>query len=109
MRAGFPIKDDFLEQSERLFGAKPVKLTGKQEEDLENINRWVKEATEGKIEDFLSELPDNTVLLLLNAIYFHGALFSLSRSPPLPSPTCPVVASFALRLLGHETGDCLGT
>ncbi|XP_040605082.1 alpha-2-antiplasmin isoform X2 [Mesocricetus auratus] len=68
----FPIKEDFLEQSERLFGAKPVKLTGKQEEDLTNINQWVKEATEGKIEDFLSELPDNTVLLLLNAIHFHG-------------------------------------
>nr|BAT46565.1 serine (or cysteine) peptidase inhibitor, clade F, member 2 [Tokudaia muenninki] len=72
LQKGFPIKDDFLEQSERLFGAKPVKLTGRQEEDLVNINQWVKEATEGKIEDFLSELPDNTVLLLLNAIHFHG-------------------------------------
>ncbi|XP_051013913.1 alpha-2-antiplasmin isoform X1 [Acomys russatus] len=72
LQKGFPIKDDFLEQSERLFGAKPVKLTGRQEEDLANINQWVKEATEGKIEDFLSELPDSTVLLLLNAIHFHG-------------------------------------
>ncbi|XP_034363106.1 alpha-2-antiplasmin [Arvicanthis niloticus] len=72
LQKGFPIKDDFLEQSERLFGAKPVELTGRQEEDLANINQWVKEATEGKIEDFLSELPDNTVLLLLNAIHFHG-------------------------------------
>ncbi|GAB1296454.1 Alpha-2-antiplasmin [Apodemus speciosus] len=61
LQKGFPIKDDFLEQSERLFGAKPVKLTGRQEEDLANINQWVKEATEGKIEDFLSELPDNTL------------------------------------------------
>ncbi|XP_060243290.1 alpha-2-antiplasmin isoform X2 [Meriones unguiculatus] len=72
LQKGFPIKDDFLEQSEKLFGAKPVKLTGRQEEDLMNINQWVKKATEGKIEDFLSELPDNTVLLLLNAIHFHG-------------------------------------
>ncbi|XP_052051324.1 alpha-2-antiplasmin [Apodemus sylvaticus] len=72
LQKGFPIKDDFLEQSERLFGAKPVKLTGRQEEDLANINQWVQEATEGKIENFLSELPDNTVLLLLNAIHFHG-------------------------------------
>nr|XP_045014054.1 alpha-2-antiplasmin [Jaculus jaculus]XP_045014055.1 alpha-2-antiplasmin [Jaculus jaculus] len=72
LQKGFPIKKDFLEQSERLFGAKPMKLTGKQEEDLANINQWVNEATEGKIEDFLSELPDNTVLLLLNAIHFQG-------------------------------------
>ncbi|XP_073902674.1 alpha-2-antiplasmin [Castor canadensis] len=72
LQKGFPIKEDFLEQSEELFGAKPVKLMGRQEEDLANINQWVKEATEGKIEDFLSELPDNTVLLLLNAIHFQG-------------------------------------
>ncbi|XP_005582508.4 alpha-2-antiplasmin isoform X1 [Macaca fascicularis] len=72
LQKGFPIKEDFLEQSERLFGAKPVSLTGKQEDDLANINQWVKEATEGKIPEFLSELPEDTVLLLLNAIHFQG-------------------------------------
>lgn len=65
-----------------------MELTGRQEEDLANINQWVKEATEGKIEDFLSELPDNTVLLLLNAIHFHGALFFLSCSPSQHHPPC---------------------
>ncbi|XP_012596244.1 alpha-2-antiplasmin isoform X1 [Microcebus murinus] len=72
VQKGFPIKEDFLEQSEQLFGAKPRSLTGRQEEDLANINQWVKEATEGKIQEFLSELPDSTVLLLLNAIHFQG-------------------------------------
>ncbi|KAL2765558.1 alpha-2-antiplasmin isoform a precursor, partial [Daubentonia madagascariensis] len=72
VQKGFPVKEDFLEQSEQLFGAKPMSLTGRQEEDLANINQWVKEATEGKIQEFLSELPDNTVLLLLNAIHFQG-------------------------------------
>ncbi|ELR61894.1 hypothetical protein E5288_WYG020850 [Bos mutus] len=72
LQKGFPIKEDFLEQSEQLFGAKPMSLTGMKGEDLANINRWVKEATEGKIEDFLSDLPDDTVLLLLNAIHFQG-------------------------------------
>ncbi|XP_058415293.1 alpha-2-antiplasmin [Diceros bicornis minor] len=72
LQKGFPIKEDFLEQSEQLFGAKPMSLTGSKEDDLANINQWVKEATEGKIENFLSELPDDTVLLLLNAIHFQG-------------------------------------
>lgn len=81
--AGFPIKEDFLKLSEQLFGAKPVSLTGRQEDDLENINQWVKEATEGKIEDFLSDLPGSTVLLLLNAIHFQGALSLPLRSPAL--------------------------
>nr|XP_015103501.1 alpha-2-antiplasmin isoform X5 [Vicugna pacos] len=72
LQKGFPIKEDFMEQSEQLFGAKPVSLTGRKEDDLANINQWVKEATEGKIEDFLSDLSDGTVLLLLNAIHFQG-------------------------------------
>lgn len=38
----------------------------------------MKEATEGKIENFLSELPDDTVLLLLNAIHFQGTLLLLT-------------------------------
>nr|KAF6458740.1 serpin family F member 1 [Rousettus aegyptiacus] len=72
LQKGFPIKEDFLKQSEQLFGAKPMNLMGKKGDDLANINQWVKEATEGKIEDFLSELSDDTVLLLLNAIHFQG-------------------------------------
>lgn len=72
LQKGFPIKEDFLEQSEQLFGSKAMSLTGRMGDDLENINQWVKEATEGKIENFLLELPQDTVLLLLNAIYFQG-------------------------------------
>uniref|UniRef100_A0A8C3VPY7 Serpin family F member 2 n=1 Tax=Catagonus wagneri TaxID=51154 RepID=A0A8C3VPY7_9CETA len=72
LQKGFPIKEDFMEQSEELFGAKPVSLTGRKGDDLANINQWVKEATEGKIDDFLSDLPEDTVLLLLNAIHFQG-------------------------------------
>ena len=65
-----------------------MSLTGRKGEDLANINQWVKEATEGKIEDFLSDLPDDTVLLLLNAIHFQGELlpFSGPHLQPLPLP-----------------------
>ena len=59
---------------------------------MANINKWVKETTEGKIEDFLSELSDDTVLLLLNAIHFQGALPLFSGPQPwqlLPPPSRP--------------------
>ncbi|XP_074119958.1 alpha-2-antiplasmin isoform X1 [Sminthopsis crassicaudata] len=72
LKKGFPVKQEFLEQSERFFDAKPAILKGTEKEDLQIINQWVKEATEGKIENFLSELPANTVMLLLNAVYFQG-------------------------------------
>lgn len=64
-----------------------MNLMGSKGDDLANINQWVKEATEGKIEDFLSELSDDTVLLLLNAIHFQGARLLVSDSPTLAAPT----------------------
>lgn len=69
-----------------------MNLMGKEGDDLAIINKWVKETTEGKIEDFLSELSDDTVLLLLNAIHFQGALFLFSGPPPHrgSSYPCPV-------------------
>ncbi|XP_036622513.1 alpha-2-antiplasmin isoform X1 [Trichosurus vulpecula] len=72
LEKGFPVKQEFLEQSEKFFGAKPAILKGNEKDDLQIINQWVKEATEGKIENFLVELPANTVMLLLNAVYFQG-------------------------------------
>lgn len=41
--------------------------------DLAKINAWVKEKTEGKIGQILSELHPQSVCVLLNAVYFKGA------------------------------------
>ncbi|PKK23711.1 serpin peptidase inhibitor, clade F (alpha-2 antiplasmin, pigment epithelium derived factor), member 2, transcript variant X1 [Columba livia] len=72
LQKGFEVKDKFLEDSEKFYGAKPMTLSGMGEDDLVAINTWVKEATNGQIPTFLQQLPANTVLLLLNAIHFHG-------------------------------------
>lgn len=49
-------------------------LSGMSADDLAAINKWVKEATNGQIPTFLQQLPENTVMLLLNAIHFQGEL-----------------------------------
>lgn len=69
---GLEVKEKFLENSERFYGAKPVTLSGNKEDDLIAINKWVKEVTKGHISSFLSQLPDSMVMLLLNAVYFRG-------------------------------------
>ncbi|XP_063258664.1 alpha-2-antiplasmin isoform X2 [Prinia subflava] len=72
LQKGFEVKEKFLEDSEKFYGAKPMTLSGISQDDLVAINNWVKEATHGQIPSFLQQLPENTVMLLLNAIYFHG-------------------------------------
>ncbi|NXD11605.1 A2AP protein, partial [Nothocercus nigrocapillus] len=72
LRRGFEVKEKFLEDSERFYGAKPVTLSGDSEHDLAAINKWVEVATNGQIPTFLRQLPEDTVMLLLSAIHFHG-------------------------------------
>ncbi|XP_062363180.1 alpha-2-antiplasmin isoform X2 [Cinclus cinclus] len=72
LQKGFEVKEKFLEESEKFYGAKPMTLSGISQDDLVAINNWVKEATHGQIPSFLQQLPEDTVMLLLNAIYFHG-------------------------------------
>ncbi|NXS09185.1 A2AP protein, partial [Neodrepanis coruscans] len=72
LQKGFEVKEKFLEDSEKFYGAKPMTLSGISENDVTAINNWVKEATHGQIPTFLKQLPANTVMLLLNAIHFHG-------------------------------------
>ncbi|KAK9412696.1 alpha-2-antiplasmin [Crotalus adamanteus] len=72
LKKGFPVKDKFLEASQRFYGAKPVLLSGNSTADLNAINSWVKEATNGKIPIMLTELPPNVLMVLLNAVYFQG-------------------------------------
>ncbi|NXQ40758.1 A2AP protein, partial [Catharus fuscescens] len=72
LQKGFEVKQKFLEDSEKFYGAKPKTLSGINQDDLVAINNWVKEATHGKIPSFLKQFPEDAVMLLLNAIYFHG-------------------------------------
>ncbi|NXJ79527.1 A2AP protein, partial [Trogon melanurus] len=72
LQKGFEVKEKFLEDSGKFYGAKPMTLSGISEDDLKAINKWVKEATNGQIPTFLQQLPENTVMLLLNAIHFHA-------------------------------------
>ena len=59
------IEDNFLENSKN-FNIKIGSF-----ENLEQINHWVKENTEGKIEKFTDNLDPSSPMVILNAIYFH--------------------------------------
>ncbi|XP_066551837.1 alpha-2-antiplasmin [Amia ocellicauda] len=67
LRPGFQVKKAFEEESLRLYGSEPTPLTS-----IEEVNSWVKEATKGQIPKFLTSLPGNMLLMLINAVHFKG-------------------------------------
>ncbi|KAG7264452.1 hypothetical protein CRUP_010951 [Coryphaenoides rupestris] len=67
MRQGFELKQKFTEDSQRFYDSEPVALEG-----LAQVNSWVEQATNGKISDFLTSLPPNLLLMLINAVHFKG-------------------------------------
>ncbi|XP_026047672.1 serpin peptidase inhibitor, clade F (alpha-2 antiplasmin, pigment epithelium derived factor), member 2b [Astatotilapia calliptera] len=67
LREGFKPKEVFVNESHRFYRSEPAIL-----ENLEQINTWVENATQGKIDDFLSALPPNLLLVLINAVHFKG-------------------------------------
>lgn len=67
LKKGFKVKEGFMKDSLQFYGSKPALLEG-----VDEVNHWVEEATNGRIKDFLSSLPEDVVLLLLNAVHFKG-------------------------------------
>ncbi|XP_061575583.1 serpin peptidase inhibitor, clade F (alpha-2 antiplasmin, pigment epithelium derived factor), member 2b [Cololabis saira] len=67
LRKGFEAKQEFVSESQRLYDSEPAIL-----ESLDQINDWVENATRGKMTDFLSALPPNLLLMLINAVHFKG-------------------------------------
>jgi len=67
--AGFEPKQDFVTESRRLYDSEPAVL-----ESLQQINNWVENATNGKMVDFLTALPPNLLLMLINAVHFKGEM-----------------------------------
>jgi len=68
------VNQDFVDRAMNLYKSKPAHLTS-----IEEVNRWVEEATKGHITNFISSLPPNVALMLINAIHFKGwSAFKLS-------------------------------
>lgn len=72
LRAGFPFVQEFLDTNKQYFQAKVSELDFGDSEAAGIINGWVKENTNGKIEQIVDSIDPMDVLYLVNAIYFKG-------------------------------------
>lgn len=63
---------DFLQRNRDFYNAKVTNLNFAASDATNQINNWVKDNTQGKIEKIVEQIHPNQALFLINAIYFKG-------------------------------------
>lgn len=112
-REGTAFYDDFLTRNRQYFGAPVEAMDFDDPATLTAINDWVSQQTSGRIPELLTRISPDTVLLLINAIYFKGA-WSEPFDPDLTAQadfhlpggdTIPVFMMNHEGTFGHYAGD----
>ncbi len=69
--SGFTANEEFLDKNRNYYGA-GVYTAPFDDGTVKDINNFVKDATEGQIDNILERIPPDTVMYLLNALSFDG-------------------------------------
>lgn len=73
LREGEDIKEDFLTTNKEIFDASVTSLDFSEAGAVDEINKWIANATKNKITKMLEPpIPPDVVMYLINAIYFKG-------------------------------------
>ena len=71
-RKGLTFKPDFIERDKKFYGAEVTALDFNDPGAPATINSWVKDKTKGKIDKIVDQISNDSILFLINAIYFKG-------------------------------------
>ena len=69
---GVDFNDNFLTQTREFYQAEVTELDFSQPNAPATINNWVQQKTNGKIDGIVDRISPDTILFLINAIYFKG-------------------------------------
>ncbi|KAF0150952.1 MAG: serpin B [Ignavibacteria bacterium] len=69
----FSFQTDFIETNKKYFNAVVNAMNFGDPATITTINNWVKNATKDKIEKIVEQISPETIMYLINAIYFKGA------------------------------------
>jgi serpin B len=67
------IGDGFVADNKKYYGAALANLDFSSPDAGSIINDWVKEKTDGKIDDIVDQIDRDTILFIMNAIWFEGS------------------------------------
>jgi len=70
-RDGLNVLDAFLNVNKKYYGAE-IQKSAFDKKTVADINGWVKQKTDGMIEEVIDNIPAETVMYLINAIAFDG-------------------------------------
>jgi serpin B len=71
-RKDVSFRPDFIERNKEFYGAEVTELDFNDPNSPASINGWVSRKTGGKIERIIDQIDRDSVLFLINAIYFKG-------------------------------------
>lgn len=73
-QSDYPVLHAFLKLNQDYYSSEihPIDFRADIQSAIDQVNLWVANNTDGLIEEAVSELPSNVVMLLINAIYFKG-------------------------------------
>ncbi|MGB3510171.1 MAG: serpin family protein [Microcoleaceae cyanobacterium] len=72
MKEGVSFKPDFIQSNQNFYDSKVSEVDFDHPQAPTIINNWVNENTNGKIDKIIEQLEPDSVMVLLNAIYFKG-------------------------------------
>ncbi|MDH7600739.1 MAG: serpin family protein [Armatimonadota bacterium] len=72
-RKGIEFKPNFFDANRRYYQAEVSVLDFANPKAPKTINNWVNACTQGRIRDIVERIEPNTILFLVNAVYFKGA------------------------------------
>jgi serpin B len=99
----FSPAQDFLQSNADYFSAGARKLDFRDSSAPNEINRWVKEATRGTIDQIVDSIDPNVVMYLINTVYFKSEWQTpfdpnATRKQTFNTPDGPVEAPFLNRI-----------
>jgi serpin B len=71
-RNGFFVKEPFVQTLSEQFTAQVQGLDFSSESAINTINQWAADNTNDRINKVIDQIPDETVMFLMNALYFKG-------------------------------------
>jgi serine protease inhibitor len=83
----FAVKQAFIDILTNYYDAESKSFDINDSSAPDKINAWIEDKTNGLIKEMIDKLEDNTVMLLINAIYFKGkwkSEFDKSKTAEMP-------------------------